>query len=202
MINDRHELNLFIKSDLMMNRGFFSWPIKQRLLHIIYPDYVMRYLWRLRKAEYYSNCCSQYSFKRLFNEACLSRLGIKLGFSIAYNVFGYGLVIPHYGTIVVGVGNKIGNYCVLHTSTCISAGEKKIGDAFYVSTGAKILKDIHLGDNVSVAANSVLNQSSNDSDCMFAGMPAQRVKDSEPWYKRDSKEYCRRVAECSKLWGV
>lgn len=60
--------------------------------------------------------------------------GMKLGFTIAENVFGYGLVIPHYGTIVVGSGNRIGNYAVLHTSTCITAGKKNIGDGLYLST--------------------------------------------------------------------
>lgn len=64
---------------------------------------------------------------------------MKLGFTISENVFGYGLVIPNYGTIVVGSGNQIGNYSVLHTSTCISAGRKRIGDGLYLSTGAKVL---------------------------------------------------------------
>lgn len=70
--------------------------------------------------------------------------GMKLGFTIAENVFGYGLVIPHYGTIVVGSGNRIGNYAVLHTSTCITAGKKNIGDGLYLSTGAKVLRDVQL----------------------------------------------------------
>lgn len=83
---------------------------------------------------------------------------LKLGFSIARNVFGYGLVIPHYGTIVVGSGNIIGNYCVLHTSTCITAGNKRIGNGFYCSTGAKILDDVVIGDNVTVGANAVVNK--------------------------------------------
>lgn len=55
-------------------------------------------------------------------------MGIKLGFSIGYDVFGYGLHIPHYGTIVVNGICKIGNYAVLHTSTCIGGAGKVIGD--------------------------------------------------------------------------
>lgn len=61
-----------------------------------------------------------------------------MGITIVYNVFGYGLVIPHYGTIVVGESNNIGNYAVLHTSTCISSNGKIIGNGLYLSTGAKI----------------------------------------------------------------
>lgn len=78
------------------------------------------------------------------------KLGMKLGFTIGKDVFGYGLVIPHYGTIVVGENNRCGNYCVLQTSTCISNNEKKIGNALYLATGAKITSRCILGDNVSV----------------------------------------------------
>lgn len=34
------------------------------------------------------------------------RLSRMLGFSIGYDVFDYALVIPHYGTIVVGNKNR------------------------------------------------------------------------------------------------
>lgn len=54
------------------------------------------------------------------------KLGIKLGFSIACDTYDYGLVISHYGTIVVGNGNKIGNYAVLHTSICITMVRKSL----------------------------------------------------------------------------
>ena len=55
--------------------------------------------------------------QRYYYKYRFRKLGMKLGFTISENVFGYGLVIPHYGTIVVGSGNRVGNYAVLHTST-------------------------------------------------------------------------------------
>ncbi len=58
------------------------------------------------------------------------KLAIKLGFSIGHNSLGYGVVIPHHGTIVVNGKARVGNFAVLHTCTCI-AGEKEIGDFFY-----------------------------------------------------------------------
>src|SRR5574344_1158534 len=39
----------------------------------------------------------------------MNKRGIKCGFTIGYNSLGYGAVIPHYGTIVVGSTNKLGN---------------------------------------------------------------------------------------------
>lgn len=110
------------------------------------------------------------------------RLGEKLGFSIGTDSLGYGVVIPHYGTIVVGAKPRIGNYAVLHTSTCISDNKKVIGDGLYLSTGAKITSEIVLGNNISVGANSVVNKSYSDDNAMIAGAPAHFIKEQEPWY--------------------
>lgn len=120
-------------------------------------------------------------------------MGRKLGVSIGSNVFGYGLVIPHYGTIVVGGSNKCGNYCVLHTSTCITDNGKSIGDALYLSTGAKITSKVTIGDNVSVGANSVVNKSFIEGNSMIAGAPAKVIKPMDAWYIRDGQLYSERV---------
>ena len=168
--------------------------------NLIMPDYIMSYLKAMRRCDYYSNAAGIIAKVLLFvSYLKYNRLGIKLGFSINYKVFGYGLVIPHYGTIVVGEGNTIGNYCVLHTSTCITAGEKTIGDGFYLSTGAKVTHNINIQDNVSIGANSLVNKSIIESDIMIAGNPAKKIKDTTPWYIRDGGKYQERVKKCENL---
>lgn len=129
----------------------------------------------------------------------LHKLSIKLGFSIPCNVFEYGLVIPHYGTIVVGEGNKIGAYCVLHTSTCITAGKKRIGRGLYVSTGAKIIHDIELGEGITIGANSIVNKDCVQINKMLAGVPAKIIKPIDIWFIRDGEEFTRRYRECENL---
>lgn len=193
MIETKKELDFYLKADLMMNRGAFKKNLKVRLKDMIVPDYIMEYLRCLRKAEYYKNCRG--GVLKYFYEYKLSKLEIKLGFSIAKNVFGYGLVIPHFGTIVVGSGNQIGNYAVLHTCICITAGNKQIGNGLYCSTGARILGDVSVGDNVTVGANAVLNHPV-ESNSLVVGIPALKKRDEEAWYKG---EYLRRVEECEKL---
>ena len=153
----------------------------------------MSYLKALRKTEYYVNVGKKKSIGYLICRYRLSALGVKLGFSIAPNVFGYGLVIPHYGTIVVGDGNKIGNYCVLHTSTCITSGKKVIGDALYLSTGAKVINDITLGNSVSVGANAVVNKSFVDSNLLLVGAPAVVKREQQSWYINDGEKYQTRI---------
>lgn len=128
-----------------------------------------------------------------------NRLSVRIGFSISPNVFGYGLVIPHYGTIVVGETNQIGNYCVIHTSTCISGNGKIIGDGLYLATGAKITAKVNLGNNVTVAANSVVTKSINENNILLAGMPAEIKRSSPPWFIRDGEIYTHRVEVCESL---
>lgn len=127
-----------------------------------------------------------------------TRLALKLGFSLSTKCFGYGLVIPHYGTIVIGNTNRIGNYCVLHTSTCVVSRASEIGDGFYLSTGAKVSTHVHLGDNVSVAANSVVNKDFG-SNILLAGMPAKIKKESTAWYERDGEIFADRVSRVEEL---
>lgn len=126
-------------------------------------------------------------------------LSLKLGFSIEPGVFGYGLIIPHYGTIVVGNKNTIGNYCVLHTSTCITNSNKNIGNALYVSTGAKITGTINLGDNITIGANTLVNKTFKDGNALLVGMPATFKKSKKSWYNEAGENYCNRIEYIENL---
>lgn len=200
MIKSKIELRFFIQADRMMNLGYFTPTLARRIRTLIWPNKVMKFLFLMRKCQYYGdspgwvNNLIYIYYKFLYN-----RLSLKLGFSIAPNVFGYGLVIPHYGTIVVGPTNKIGNYCVLHTSTCISGNGKNIGDALYLSTGAKITAKINLGNNISVGANAAVTKTVYGNNFLLIGIPAHVKGVSPAWYIRDGEEYHRRHREVESL---
>lgn len=127
------------------------------------------------------------------------RLSLKLGFSIGADVFGYGLVIPHYGTIVVGGKNRIGNYAVLHSSSCIVDRPSVIGDGLYMSVGGIITSQVELGNNVTVGANSTVNKSISTSNVLVVGSPAVIKKESEAWYIRDGEVFRKRVEAIEKM---
>lgn len=172
-----------------------------RLKNLIYPDYVMKYLQVLRKVNYYNNSKGILNkVAKLYYKVRHRQLGQKLGFSIGPDALGYGLVMPHWGTIVVGNSNRIGNYCVLHTSTCISDNGKIIGDGLYVSTGVKITAPLKLGNGVSIAANSVVTKSFEQDNLLLVGMPAEKKRESyDIWYKRDGDEFLSRVKKIENL---
>lgn len=201
MIKNKKQLKFYIMADMMMNRGKFKWTIIDRIKNLLFPDYVMQYLRSMRYTEYMKDNKDINIFSKIIcvlHASRLKKLGVKLGFSIGNQVFGYGLVIPHFGTIVVGSSNRIGNYAVLHTSTCISDKCIICGDGLYLSTGAKITQKCILGDYISIGANSVVNKSFG-SNVMIGGTPAIKIKETEPWYIRDGEQYANKVKKIELL---
>lgn len=196
-ITSRKHLQFFLQADMMMNRGYLKEPLKQRLTHIVCPDYIMGFLIAMRKVQYYS--CVRRRIALTINKLRYFRLSRRLGFSIGYDVFDYGLVIPHYGTIVVGNTNRVGPYAVLHTSTCITDTGRQIGKGLSLSTGAKITGGRIIGDNIVIAANSVVTKSCMESNVLLVGMPAMKKADLPEWYSSLSMESRRRVDEVENL---
>lgn len=187
-IKTKKELKFFLLADKIMNDlggGFYA---KIRKLLSADFKYRNRFLVEMRKVSYYKQQ------KGLLNKLLLGyhyakyeKLGIKLGWTIGCDAFGYGVVLPHYGTIVVGNTNRIGNYAVLQTSTCISSNGKVIGDGLYMGSGAKITSKVTLGNNISVGANSLVNKDCLQDNVLLGGMPAKVIRQEETWYIRDSK---------------
>lgn len=182
----------------MMNRGYFKEPLKKKLLHLMAPDYIMEFLKAMRKVQYYSQL-PKWGILLIINKTRFFRLSRKLGFSIGYDACDYGLVIPHYGTIVVGNTNRIGPYATLHTSTCITDTGRRIGKGLLLSTGAKITGGEVLGDHIVVAANSVVTKSFLEGNALLVGMPAVKKADRPDYYSSLKGESKRRVDAIENL---
>lgn len=201
MIKSKRELRVYLQVDLMMNRGVFSYGWKERLKNHIVKDYVVDFLVHLRKYEYYMHQSGPLArLLELHHHRAYRELGVKLGFSIPPDVFGCGLVLPHYGTVVIGGENTLGNFCVINTATCITEGRKIFGDDFFLGTGAKVIgAGLRFGDGVSVAANGVVRESFPQSNILLGGLPARLLKESQPWYIRDGEPFCSKVQRCKEL---
>lgn len=185
-------------ADRMMNRGYFKRSAKTMIKELLLPDYVMSYLIYYRKRQYWSQnkrglgklCWAYYQYR-------ITKLGIKLGFYLGGD-YGYGLVIPHWGTIVAG--GKVGNYAVLHTSICITGNVRSMGDGVYVSTGAKIVGEVDLGNDVTIAPNAVVTKNRKGNNLLLDGSPAEIKRENYPvWYMRDGEGYDMRVKRVEEL---
>ncbi|MES1985282.1 MAG: DapH/DapD/GlmU-related protein [Pseudomonadota bacterium] len=178
MIQSKADLQRYIAADLAQ-AGITSW---RPWMGLRYP--LLRYQRILRKTEYTVNCARGPVRKltAFLRQYILRRAGIKLGFTIHPNVFGPGLSIAHWGTIVINPNARIGANCRIHPSTSIgetNGGSPQIGDDCYIGPGAKLFGPITLGDRVKVGANAVVNKSF-PSDVVLAGVPAAVVKTTEP----------------------
>lgn len=208
MITSKSQYLFYLRADRMMNRAKFKWTLKDRLIHIAFPDYVMRYLKSMRYLDFFKNGCKRGTagwFLRLplycYHRRRWRQLGFRTGFSIGFETLGYGVTIPHYGTIVIGGDNRIGNFAVLQSCTCIEGTPSHIiGDNLYMATGAKIVRECRLGDNVTVAANSVVMDSFS-GNVLLAGAPATAKKPAGPWYDRDGEVYRQLVNRVNGLIG-
>jgi serine acetyltransferase len=91
---------------------------------------------------------------------------------------GGGIIIPHWGRIILNA-NKIGSNLYVFHNVVIGndyvRGKPTIGSNVFIGTNSVILGDITIGDNVIVGACSFVN-SDVPSNSMVAGNPAKVIK--------------------------
>ena len=167
MITDRQTYREYVKEDLkaygLMHVGFYNYWWMDCL----------RFQLRLRRIEYLHNTAGHNPLKRLWRFVLEV---VNHWLATRKNVFGPGLHIVHYGTIVVHPDARVGRNCRLHPSTSIGDynGVPRLGDNVYIGPGAKIYGPVTLGDNVAVGANAVVNKSFG-SNVTLGGVPARIV---------------------------
>jgi serine O-acetyltransferase len=197
MIQSKRELEFYIAADRIMNGRPAKRSLKEMVGDLVSGGGgIIRYLRAMRMYAFYANTAKKGQPLHVLRRANWGRrfrkLGMQLGFSIGHNSLGYGVVLPHFGTIVVNGESRVGNFAVLHTCSCI-AGKKVIGDYLYLSTGSQITGDITLGNGVSIAAHSLVNKSSGDH-VLLVGSPAEVKRTNYPlWVERDGEIFVNRV---------
>ena len=178
-INSKEDYTLFLEAD-MRRLNIQEWTAFSRFYKV-----VLAWQSLLRKAEYYHNCKTSLSWRpyNLYLRRRLQQSSIKLGFTIPLNVFGPGLHVVHWGTIIVNGNAKVGANCTLHNCTHIaqktwySDKAPKIGDNVTILAGARILGDIELADDIIVGANAVVIESFTEPGITIAGVPAKKIRD-------------------------
>lgn len=183
MINSDCDYKAYLEADRVA-LGRAREGFRERVFRLLAPDYIWLFQKLLRKSEYLGNVRSQRVMRKLmylFVRMRLRNISVKLGFSIPLNVFGPGLAIVHYGTIIVNQNARIGANCRIHADTNIGAsgGSNRapvIGDNVYIAPGVKIYGDISVPSNCAIGANSVLNKTYLDEHMLIAGIPATPIK--------------------------
>lgn len=181
MISSKAEYKSYLAQDKKA-LGIKSNGLGSKLIGVLSPNLIWKFQKSMRKLEYYTNCKNSglnklYVFYLKYK---FKKISVKLGFSIPINVFGPGLSIVHYGTIVINRNSKVGSNCRMHACVNIGAsgGEKgapQIGDNVYIGPGAKIYGDISIASNIAIGANAVVNKSCKEENIALAGVPAKPI---------------------------
>ena len=161
--------------------------VKERLLEwLIRPEkyYIRKYIRLLRKEE-------KYTFVRpkkvlaFWYKARKNRLGSRLGFIISAGCFGEGLVIEHYGSIIVNPKSRIGRNCKIHGNYCIGStggypdDSPVIGDGVDIGQGAQILGGISIADHVRIGAGAVVVKDVTTPGVTVVGIPGKAIRQNE-----------------------
>jgi serine O-acetyltransferase len=181
MIKNKSDLEYYLAEDAKAN-DIVTLSSYEQFLTFFDPNLLWTFIKCLRKYEYYLNTNQSNLLIRIKRKYFLyhyKKLGYQLGFSIPPNVFGPGLRIPHYGTIVVHPFVKVGSNCVIQAGVNIgvnNGGVPTIGDNVYIGPGAKLFGSIEIANDTAIGANAVVTKSFTESNITIAGIPAKIIK--------------------------
>lgn len=181
MITDKESYQQCLRQDALANR-------RTTLSARLFGDDIWKFILILRKCEYLSTIRG---WKRLvllpyikLQTLLLHRASVRCGYTIPLGTFDAGLSIAHRGTIAVNPTARIGKNCRIHEGVTIGStgGSKQsavIGDNVFIATGAKIIGEVRIADNVAIGANAVVVKDILEPGTTWAGVPARKVSDKD-----------------------
>lgn len=180
MIKNLKELKDYISAD----RSRYSLRNPRVLGRLLNDEsyYVTKYLYCLRKLEYYTNNHYWIWDKIFYIYWFLKhrRLSLKYNISISPNIVGKGVYIPHFRGGVIINALAVGEHLTINTGAVIGNKSRAdckpiIGNNVEICIGAKIIGKVTIGNNVIVAPNSVVVKDIPDN-CVVSGVPAKVIK--------------------------
>jgi serine O-acetyltransferase len=106
------------------------------------------------------------------------RLSLVSGLEVLTPMLGGGVILPHWGRIILNAEEIGANLYCFHNVTVgndYRTGIPKIGNNVFIGTGSIILGKISIGDNVVIGAASFVN-ADIPSNSLVAGNPAKVLK--------------------------
>mgnify|MGYP001331458256 CR=1 FL=1 len=141
---------------------------------------------------------TRFSILRLFLKFLLRRYQFKFGYQIpSQTKIGRGLLIGHFGRIIINSKVVIGENCNINSGTVIGStsrgnrkGAPKIGNNVWIGVNSVVVGNISIGNNVLIAPGSYVNIDI-PSNSLVMGNPCT-VKNKE----NATVGYINRVYKC------
>ena len=181
MILTKSELKKYLAEErrfYLPKRRAFEWQITSDNNYKLY-----QYVRLLRLTEYHYNNRGRiiHKLSYVIYRRKKNILGRKLGIEMWENTFAIGLRIAHAGNIVVNGHCRIGDNCFFHGSNCIgnngiTSEVPRLGKNIHLGVGSKVIGNVELADNITIAAGAVVIRSCLIEGAVLAGVPAKVVK--------------------------
>ena len=185
MIQTKQDLNNCLAADLARYDHKPHWWTK-----LTYSETWMIYSYfrNIRYIEYYQNNPHWYNkLPYLLRSLKQRRMALKYQINICSKCIGPGFLYVHPGFFRVNGDVRIGANATVLPNVLIGRRRPdkpalvNIGDNVYISTGVTILGPVTIGNNVTIAANSVVIKDVPDN-CVVSGIPAKIIL-------KDGKKY-------------
>ena len=168
MIQTKQDLKNYLTADLARYDHKPHWWTK-----LTYSETWMIYSYfrNIRYIEYYQNNPHWYNkLPNLLRSLKQRRMALKYQINICSKCIGPGFLYVHPGFFRVNGRRRPDKPALVN-----------IGDNVYISTGVTILGPVTIGNNVTIAANSVVIKDVPDN-CVISGIPAKIIM-------KDGKKY-------------
>ena len=198
MIKTTQDLRFYLQEDRRVFGKKKTCTIKEWLANKLFPDCNYEFMVCLRLLEYHTNKGGGkwHKIMALYYNQKHAKLRKQTGIELNPNCSGPGLHISH-GKVVVSSLAHLGNNCKVNSDVTIGgqgrydrSGAPQIGDRVYIGTGARILGDIRIADDVVIGANAVVTKDILEPNTTWGGIPARKISDqgSAPYLRLPHNE--------------
>ena len=201
MIKSKSDLEYYLEEDCRVYDKRLPRSLREHLVNWLFPDSNFEFMVCLRHLEYHLNKSTgggsfYHRMLAIYYHRRHAYWRARTGIELNPNVAGAGLHLSH-GKVVIGFCAQIGTNCKINSDVTIGAhgsysisGAPKIGNRVYIGTGAKILGNITIADDVVIGANSVVTKSITEPGTTWGGIPARKLNDkgSAPFLRLKNNE--------------
>ncbi len=182
MIRCKRDLKEYIQADTapFMPKRHIVWL--RSFLTRDFNFFRIRYIVHLRKLEYLTVVHPRWFLNRWYHKRAKNRIGQMFSWEVPSFTCESGLHLWH-PNIVINEEARVGKNAVFHGNNCLGRRDDSdegnvspvVGDDFNLGFGAVVIGGVHLGNSITVGANSTVLHSCEGDELVLVGSPAHVV---------------------------
>lgn len=161
--------------------SWFGW-LKVEFTLLFHPGSPYLYMYCLRNLEFNQRSGGGGKLLKYYYAYKLKKLGLRTGIELYPGCADKGVKVNH-GKCVISKVVKIGQDSVILSDVTIGgegglhdmSGAASIGKRVFIGSGAKIMENVKICDNVAIGVNAVVVKDIKESGTVWGGVPARII---------------------------